>query len=296
MDKKTKVYLAIPCYDWRPMAEVMINCMQQELPDNIELEFSRSQIIDWLPVQLARNQALFNFLRKSDADYLWFCDADNRPDITTLKHLVEDNVDAVSAIVPLRFWPLRYCVVKDGKPITSFEWLWWPLIEVDNIWTWCCLLSRRLCEDVRKFTEGHPYQFRVSDYVLRIWGKPEEYEWQDKQKWRRDNYQVKDGKIHKVKRMIGEDLWFWEQAQKLGYQFYADLRCLCKHATGKSEPRRVSNDDFIISESFIIKQKYGAEYNSANPEAGDIPWGSDDAIGEVEVEILWADSDWGQAS
>lgn len=249
MDKKIKVHVVIPCYDWRPYAEVLINVFQQELPENVELEISRSQIIDWLPVQLARNQGLFNFLRKSNADYLWQIDADNPCDTTTLKNLLEHKVDAISAVVPLRFWPLRYCIVKDGKPITSFEWLGWPLIECDNIWTWCCLLSRQLCEDVWKFTEWHPYQFRVSDYVLNLNGKPEEYDWQDKQKWRREHYQAKDGKIHKVKRMIWEDLWFGEQAQKLGYKFYADLRAHCYHFTGKSDKRTVANEDCLILES-----------------------------------------------
>ena len=292
MEKKIKVHVVIPCYDGSQYSEVLINIFQQELPENVELEISRQQIIDWLPVQLARNQWLFNFLRKSDADYLRFCDADNPPAIDVLKYMLEHKVDAISAIVPLRFWPLRYCVVKDWKPITSFKDLWWPLIECDNIGTWCCLLSRQLCEDVRKYTEGHPYQFRVSDYVFNTkTGKPEEYEWQDRQKWRRESYQAKWGWIHTVKRMIWEDLRFWEQAVKLWYKFYADIRAHCYHFTGKSEPRKVSNEDSIIAESFIIKPKHGDFDNSADTEPMNIHEGSDGTAGEIEVKILWADSD-----
>lgn len=294
----TKVYVAIPSYDWRPKSEVLINIFQQELPPDTEIILQRENILDGLPVQLARNQLLFNFLRKSDAEYLWFCDDDNPPDITTLKYLLEHKVDAISAIVPLRKWNLRYCVVKNWKPIESFEWLGWPLIECDNIGTWCCLLSRKLCEDVRKLTEWHPFQFRVSDYVLNeITGKPEEYENQDFKEWWAKIYRMKDWKIYKVKRMIWEDLRFFEQAQKLWYKCYADLRAHCYHFMGSDEKRRVKNEDFIIAQSFIQKQNDDKPIDySADIETGDFLWWSDGESEGIEVTLLWSDNDWGQIS
>ena len=70
--------------------------------------------------------------------------------------------------------------------------------------------------------------------------------------------------------MIGEDLWFGEQAMKLGYKFYADLRAHCYHFMGKSDRRTVANEDCLISDAFIPNKNNATIDNNTNFTSGNV--------------------------
>ena len=167
-----KIYIGMPSATWFPYPEAIINIYNQILPDDVEIEFERKNIIDRMPVQLARNEIIQQYLYHSDAEYFLFCDDDNPMAHDVISKLISHDKDVCSALVPLRKWPYRLCVVKDWKPIESIEWMQWPLIEVDNIGTWCVLMKRQVIQDVWNKNCWHPYQFRVEDTV---WNKKDDH-------------------------------------------------------------------------------------------------------------------------
>lgn len=243
---KTKVFVWMPSATGFPYPETLINIFNQDCRNEVDIIFNRKNIVDRMPIQLARNEIVQEFF-KSWADYLWFVDDDNPPAIDVLWKLILHDKDVVSALVPLRKWAYRLCIVLDWKPVESIEWMNWPLIEVENIGTWCVLLSKRVIQSVWNATEWNPYQFDVCDYVLNLkTNTPEKYTYQDKliTNWWEIYKHNEQWQIHKVKRMISEDLFFWEIARQCWYKFYADLRCHCRHFTGEQPYRSVKYEEW----------------------------------------------------
>lgn len=243
-----KIFVWMPSGTGFPYPEVLINIFQQIIPEWYELCFGRKHIVDRMPIQLARNELIQMFLYSpQDYDYFWWVDDDNPPSIEVLSYLLEHDKDVVSALVPLRKGNYRLCVVKDWKPMESIEWLDWPLIEVDNIWTWCVLLKRKVIQDVWELTKWHPYQFRVEDTVWNYRDNHKElYKQQDKliKDWK-DIYMINnDWTINIQQRQCWEDLFFWERAKELWYKFYADLRARCYHFTWEQPKRIVKNEEW----------------------------------------------------
>lgn len=229
-----KIFVGMPSGDWFPYPEVIFQIMQQEMPEGYELVFSMENIVSGSVVHTARNMLVKKFL-STNCDYLWRCDDDNPPSSDVLKYLIAADKDVCSALVPIRHWNYMLNIFKDWKNMISVadeE----DLFEVDNIWTWCVLLSRQIVKDVFAKTRWRPYQFLVSEFV---WNKKknikEIYVWQDKEKGWEDTYISINGKISTLPWETWEDLYFWMVAKELWYKFYADKRATCRHYKNKPE-------------------------------------------------------------
>lgn len=235
-----KIYVWMPSGSGFPYPEVMLNVMQQEMPDGYEIYFSIDNIVCGSVVHTARNRIVAKFLQ-SDCDYLWFCDDDNPPSSDVLKYLIEADKDVASALVPLRHWGYMLNLIKDKVNVTSIA-DYDDLFEVDNIWTGCVLMTRKVVEDVYNATEGLPYQFAIKPFVFNIiTDKKELYTNQDTEIWREDKYLSNDWKILKRQWEVWEDLMFWLKAKELWYRFFADKRARCTHYKNKPEALTVNN-------------------------------------------------------
>lgn len=232
------IFVWMPSWSWFPYPDVIFNIRDQEMPADCVMRFNMDSLSCWQVVHRARNDIVRRFLELW-FDYLWFCDDDNPPSTDVLKYLIEADKDAVSALVPLRHWALWWTVnlnlTIDGKSVTSLEWL--PdLFEIENFWTGCVLLSRKIVKDVFEYTKWLPYMFWTIDFVFnsKDWIR-EIYEDQDKHEWWEEKYINVDGKITKISWEVWEDLYFWVVAKKLWYKFYADKRARCIHYRNKPE-------------------------------------------------------------
>jgi len=222
-----QVYVWMPSTTWKPYPDCIISIYNQTVKD-IDLWFYNENIIVGKPVHHARNEILWNFL-KTSCDYLWFVDDDNPPQFDVLEKLLRHEVDYISALVPIRHWN-KYLlnVFKGWQHLTSYEWL--PeLIEIDNCWTWCVLMSRKLVEDMFRKFNSNPYQFRFETFWLDLdTNEPKIYNeldtttnWKLNWKW----------EVWTREEYISEDLFFWREAKKLWYKIYADTTAHCKHYT-----------------------------------------------------------------
>ena len=227
-----KVYVWIPSWTWFPYPDVLINIYSQTCVKSweVELYLYNDCIIKRKPIQHARNEIIDNFL-KSWCHYLWFVDDDNPPALDVLENLIEHQKDYVSALVPLRHWN-KYLlnVFKDWKHLTSYEWLEWPIIEIDNCWTWCVLLSREIAQTMFDKFKGNSYQFKIEEFVCKHTEEVEPYTKQDEyiENWR-SIYKEQNWEIVIRSESISEDLFFWREAKKLWFKIYADLRSHCYH-------------------------------------------------------------------
>jgi len=185
-----KVFVWMPSGSWNPHADVIMNIKDQQT--EAKIEFTLDSIISWRPVHQARNELVRRFL-ETDCDYLRWVDDDNPPNTDVLQLLLDAKKDVISALVPLRHWWYMLNVFKDWKNLTDTDWL--PAVfEVDNAWTWCLLMSRRVVSDVYKKTKHYPFQFKVIN---------------DKE--------------------TSEDVFFGNIAKELGYKYYAHRQARCTH-------------------------------------------------------------------
>lgn len=280
-----RVYIWMPSGSWRPFPDVILSIFNQTAVRDklVDLWFYPDNIVSWKPVHHARNEILQNFL-KSKCEYLWFVDDDNPPAYDVLEKLLKHNKDIISAIVPIRHWNLYLLnVFKDWKHLTSYEWMT-SLIEIDNAWTWCILMTRKVVKEMFEKYNWHPYEFRYETFWLDLDNDtPKIYnELDSKTNWKLDD----EWKVFTREEYISEDLFFWREAKKLWYQMYADVTAHCKHY---QKPLHL----FVKYEETID--------NNTNPKTGELLWWTDYSItrpGEWEYEILWlwSDNDWEQAS
>jgi len=263
-----EIYVWMPSWTGFPHPETILNIFNQTCVKNreVELVFYSENIIKRKPVQHARNEIVHNFL-KSGCHYLWFVDDDNPPALDVLENLLEHQKDCVSALVPLRHWDNYLLnIFKDWKHITSYEWMEWPLIEIDNFWTWCVLMSKDIVEAMYKKFNWNPYQFRIEEFVLNEMNdEVERYEFQDRyiQDWFIRYKQDEFWNILKREESISEDLFFGREAKKLWFKFYADLRSHCTHFKDITK-LKVKYEEY----------KTNLEYSDSNttPEEWEVNW------------------------
>lgn len=241
MDNK-KIFVWIPSWTGFPYPDVIMNIMNQELPEWYELYFYKDNIISGRPIHIARNLLVSMFMQ-SWCDYLWFCDDDNPPSIDTLKYLIECNEDVATALVPLRHWWYMLNVTVDWDGCTSIEKYWEEKFEVENFWTGCVLLSRKIIQDMCYNTWREPYHFTRLVYVFNeITQEKEEYTHQDIHiNWRQNIYKHNAFEIEKQYVDVSEDLYFWMIAKDLWYRFYAHPLARCRHYKQNKEFISVRN-------------------------------------------------------
>lgn len=227
----------MPSWDWKPYPDAILNIKNQNVKD-IEIEFTIESIVQRVPIHIARNILLERFVNSS-CDYLWFCDDDNPPLLDVLQKLVDSKKDIVSAIVPLRMYDAKWQALN----IFYNDMNWWiknynnipkkdnPLLKVANCWTWCVLLSKRVCIDMWKKYKDRSFEFTYQDLVMnKSLDIVEVYTDQDKtQDWDKTYIKTQDWWIAKIQSSLSEDLTFFKRAEKMWYEIYARLDTECYH-------------------------------------------------------------------
>lgn len=232
-----RVFVWMPSWDWKPYPDAILNVINQKVKD-VDIEFTMDNIPQRTPIHIARNILLERFVNSS-CDYLWFCDDDNPPLLDVLQKLIDSKKDIVSAIVPLRMYDAEWQALN----IFYKDMNWWitnynnipkkkdNIIKVANCWTWCVLLSKRVCIDMYKKYQDRAFEFTYKELIYnKNINIVETYDWQDNVEWREDDY-VKNElwEIHKVRSSLSEDLTFFNRAKELWYDIYARLDAECYH-------------------------------------------------------------------
>ena len=241
-----KIFVAIPSWTGYPHPEVIFSLWNQELPEWYKLIFNESSIISRQIVHRARNELVRRFLDWW-YDYLLRCDDDNPPTFDWLKRLIESDKDIVSGVVPLRWWH-AYNITIEWNGLKSLKWLD-DVFEIENFWTWFCLLKRDVVKKVFEATWGYPYMFSPWEFVWNNKNWLELYNKQDKKKWYENDYVCKDWWIYIRKWEIGEDLYFWLKAKELWYKMYANKYAICKHLRWSDDFITISDIEWRNSQS-----------------------------------------------
>jgi hypothetical protein len=209
---------------------------------------------------------------------LLFFDDDQVMNYDVIQKLIDADKDIVSWVVPLRHWDgdwdmLNIFYEKDWRltHYTDLSNIEEQVIEIANCGTWCVLLSRKVCQDMYKSTEGNAFAFESRPYVQNLnWDILEKYDYQDyNDNWDKKYYAI-DWKIKIVNIPISEDLRFFEKAKELGYKMYADVTAICQHYEGKPKRRKIKT-------CFTPKTEYA---NNLWTSISEVSWGSE----ETEVK------------
>lgn len=216
------IFVWMPSLTWYPNSEVMFSLFNQEIPKWYKLVFGQASIVSRQIVHRARNELVRRFLSNA-YDYLLWCDDDNPPTSDGIKRLIESDKDIVSGIVPLRWWH-AYNVTIHWRWLDTLEWKS-ELFEIENFWTWFCLIKRKVIQDVFEVTGGYPYMFSPWKFVYNI------DTWLELYSWQTDTLLYKSDKDWLIIKQweIWEDLYFWIKAKELWYKMYANRYAVCKH-------------------------------------------------------------------
>lgn len=236
------IFVWMPSWTGYPHPEVMFSLFNQEMPEWYKLIFNEDSIISRQIVHRARNELVRRFLDWR-YDYLLRCDDDNPSTFDWVKRLIESDKDIVSGIVPLR-WGNAFNVTVNGTWLKTLKWMD-DVFEIENFWTWFCLLKRQVVKDVFEATGWYPYMFSPWEFVwnLKTW-----LELYNKQRWE-NKYAYKDGKIYIRKWEIGEDLYFGIKAKELWYKMYANKYAICKHLKWSTDFISVSDIEWTNNQS-----------------------------------------------
>ena len=184
-------------------------------------------------VARARNTLIKEFL-KTDSDYLLFLDDDNVPDSTDfLDKMLEANKPVISWLVPSRRpdggGRHRLCVfrqtTKESWGLAHEQYInipeWPDVFPIDTCWMGCVLCKRDVIEIMAQSFEM-PCEIKISYYV---WSS-EDNDWMREDMT--DMTKIKVGAL-RFKRMLGEDLLFFERASFLWINLYAHKGVTCSH-------------------------------------------------------------------
>jgi len=194
MDKKPKVYIAIPAFDGFIHCELTLRLLQWSHDPTIDTKIRFYTHLS--PLDNARNQAVKDFL-EDYWDYLLFIDNDIIPPSDALPELLKANKEIIAPLCMTmkpdddgKLFPIpvshRYDKNKQHRPYYGQG-----IEEVDYITGGCHLVKREVYEKLDR-----PYFFTYH----------------------------KNGVV-----IYSEDAVFSQQCQKLGYKLYTHYDLICKH-------------------------------------------------------------------
>lgn len=198
-------------------------------------------------VDLNRNKIVQRFLQ-SDADYLWWIDADNTPPIDSLLRLLAVGKPAVSGlyyggVVGVDPRPVAYLRRSDGAYQSLdvvYQWERGEIVPVDAVGMGCFLTHRSIYEDIEDKYEviqalnGWSMTIHKDDIVGKV-GEPQKHPYANK---------IKNGVLYVpvVKPSLEipfphfqcqfnrtEDFVFCENLKRLGYDILVDTSVEAGH-------------------------------------------------------------------
>lgn len=240
----TKVCIGIPAYGaqppnwWQPLVQAAY-----QMPGvGIELvgPFDASSMM----VDRNRNEIAHKFL-ETDADWLFWMDADNPMVIGALPRLLDTGHRLVTGIYIGRSGtpkPIAYLRREDGTYESVRNWRRGEIVPVDSAGLGCCLTHRSVYEEYsRNYValqreSGGIVSVHVEDIVGDIFDNTQD---SDDEKvidgvWmRRLHYPKKKTNVPFFALEYGrtEDMFFFENVKRLGFQLWLDTSVEVSHLT-----------------------------------------------------------------
>lgn len=175
-------------------------------------------------------------------DYLIFLDDDNPPkQLDFIPRMIKHWKDIVVWVVRQRWATAKLSIYKNKidtetgimryeayKNIKSKRW---DLIEVDNSWWALCVLSRKVCEDMRNNYWGYPFESTITKYYRTEEEQPTGMKYVEANMSKVNQYKpdVSDWGMKLYSRELWEDLLFFERAKQLWYKIYCDTKVHAYH-------------------------------------------------------------------
>lgn len=229
-----KLLLGIPTIDWKIPVQ-MVNVLLKMNLKNVHVKTTTR-----LWIYFARNMFLEE-VAKWDYDWLVMLDDDNPPEIENVCQVLAGHwKDYVTGIVRQRtnekFLNIYKTEILENW-ITKYTPYTYPkskrddLIEVQNCWSACTFLSKKLCKTMLALYPS-PFEQKVIDYyktkeVLDHWMKYAEFSVLNLQRYAPDTNEDWSFKISR--RQLSEDLLFGERVRQQWFKIYCDTRVHCYH-------------------------------------------------------------------
>jgi len=232
----TKVLLFVPTITGSIPVQT-VNVLMNLRTEWIELEFaSTSRLL----IHSARNLALQKMIDWWH-DYLMFLDDDNPPTyIDFIQRLISQKKDIIGGVYRQR---------RDTEKLVIYKWVKDSdtglikyeayknikskrddVIEVDNLWTWVSLLSRKVCEDMYTKYSGVPFESKRVEYYATQEEQPTWMYYAEATLWNLSSIpaDTKDW-MKLVSRELSEDLLFFERCKQHWYTIYCDTKVRAYH-------------------------------------------------------------------
>jgi hypothetical protein len=204
-----KVFIGIPCgpsLPWQTVQSIMETTLALK---NMGARFEVRFVAGCSIVQMARNKIAVEFLR-SPGNRLFMIDSDMQwqPDAFLRLLALSTKMDIVCAAYRLKQEEQVYCLKWDEKPLVYNDW---GCLEIDGLGAGFCVVHRRVIEELaaaapkvrwQNDPEPIPYIFDIGPV-------------------RKDADGIFD--------LQGEDIGFFADARKLGFQVYLDPNVTLGH-------------------------------------------------------------------
>ena len=207
----TKLMVATPAYGGKVHVDYLHSVMSfKTLPG---LEVSCVTLGNDSLITRARNN-LFSMFVHSDADYMFFMDADIGFSQDSLQKLLNHRLDIVCGTYRLKN-PEVYLVTTKTIDTSQF-----PLVEVEHSGTGLMLISKKLTMDVVEWAKKTNNVY--TDNMVYTQNTVDEK--------RREIYDVFKTEIDTEKGIyLSEDYYFCKLVRELGYKIYVDFSCPSAH-------------------------------------------------------------------
>lgn len=245
-----KLCIGIPAYGsqppswWRPL-----------LVEAYKLRDYGIELVDVLVEQTMatdanRNSIATTFLDKTDADWLWWIDADNPVILGGIRRLMDTGKNLVTGLYLGRGekpYPIAYSQTEDGRYESIPPWTRGEIIPVDSAGMGALLSHRSVFEDIRK--NFIPLQ-RADGGIIAVHADDIEGDYFSSMMSEKDGKVIDgikhervfeptvDAKVPFFALQMGrtEDIGFFEKASRVGHQLWLDTSVEVAHLTEK--PRK----------------------------------------------------------
>ncbi len=199
MNERLEITIGMPIYDAVAGETFMsFHSMIMEMLARLEKgKFGYNLItVKGMPVDKARNKIVHNFLKEKNSQYLLFIDSDMIIPKDLFERLLKIDADISSGLAYRKWYPHFPVIYKREergyKPIINYPKN--QIIEVDAIGMSCCLIKRKVFEEIK-------------------------YPWYEFKELRRGEF-------------LGEDFTFCQKAREKGFVIKVDTGLLIGHVGG----------------------------------------------------------------
>ncbi len=273
-----KIVIGIPSYGaqspaWWSRLVLLVGTLPKQGVDFRGLTCTSSMLTD-----KNRNMIVESFLR-TDADWLFWLDADTVPPVGGIRRLLDTGKSLVSGLYYLRskpFTPVAYLRQSDNRYRPLSEWERGEIVPVDAAGMGCCLVHRSVYEEIKNKYEvlqrhtGGLTAVHRDDILGRVPESPT-------RKQRKRDGQVLNGVLQErlvpptaevpfpffvLEHNRTEDLWFYEIAARVGCKAWVDTSVECGHVGEREvngEAYRRENDPYVKLIDHQVELAAGSE-------------------------------------